>query len=278
MNKRILITGANGYIGKNLLKELSHKDYELVALVRDIAKMPSWLLGSKKIKIVEGDLLDGKVLKKVLEGIDVVIHLAASLRMFQKNKEPYLTNIDGLKKILSACKETNRPINFVFASSIDAIKRDSEYGFSKKQGEKIVAEYSKKNPNIDYTIVRIGNVYGAKEGGMVEGIKDVIARNNWRSSLLYHTLGTSMLYPVKMKNVVNKLGQIAEKSNGGSKMITLVDETISVKELVRNLKKQKLIYRYPEKLPLDGLFLKCWQLLGKALRKGDLLVYLSLHK
>lgn len=276
--KKILVTGANGYIGRHLVKRLLKEDCQLVALVRDLGKMPAWLLGNEKLQVIEGDLQNQKTLEKALEGVDVVFHLAAALRMFEKNGELYQTNIGGLKNLLSACKAANRPMRFIFASSIDVEKRQSDYSQAKLQGEEIIKEFCRKNPKISYIIARIGNVWGGQKGGMVGGIKELINQNNWRSSILYHALGNKHLYLIEIKSLVNKLVGFVESEIHKNRTHLLVDEEITVKNLVDRLAKQKLIKPSPKKLPFSVLILKVWQTLSRVLKRGDLLVYLSLGK
>lgn len=278
MKKRILITGANGYIGSYLLERLLPADFQLIALVRNLNKMPGWLLGREKLKIIEGDLNNKTALKKATEKVDIVFHLAAALRMFEKNRELHQTNIVGLKNLLSVCKKANRKIRFIFASSIDVEKKENDYARSKLEGERIVKEFCLQTPKLEYVIVRIGNVYGGKEGGMVKGITEIMNRNNWQSSILYHRLGDKFLYLIEMGNLADKLTTLAKDQKAKSKTITLVDEALTIRQLASRLKKQKLISRYPGKTPFDIIFLKIWRLLGKILRRGDLLVYLSAEK
>ncbi|MBI5465413.1 NAD-dependent epimerase/dehydratase family protein [Candidatus Gottesmanbacteria bacterium] len=279
MMKKILVTGANGYIGRYLVKKLLQQNYEVVAYVRDLGKMPAWLLGSPKLEVLEGNLADKLSLEKTVEGVDIIFHLAAALRMFEKDKELHKTNILGLQNLLQACQKANRPIKFIFASSIDAEKRAfTDYGKSKLKGEKIVKEFTQKNPQIEHIIVRIGNVYGGVEGGMVEGIRQQVLKNDWRASILYYCLSDKPLYLIAIEKLVDHLVKQASDSEVKNRVLTLVEERTTVKELVSHLKKEKLIANYPKKLPLDKVVLKIWQFLGRIFKRADLLIYLSFGK
>lgn len=278
MKKKILVTGASGYLGRYLLKRLLKEDYQLVVLVRDLGRMPVWLLGNQNLQIIEGDLSNKNALKKAVEKADVVFHLAAALRMFEKNKELYKTNILGLRNLLSACKKANRKIRFIFASTIDVGKKESDYAHSKLRGEKIIKDFCQKNPNIKYTIVRIGNIWSEGSEGMVRGVIEIMNKENWQSSILYHVLGNKLLYLIAMKNLVEKLVGLVKNPKTTNKTLSLIDETLTVKDLVRWLKKQKLVSGYPKKLPFGRVIFKAWQILGRIFKRGDLLVYLSLEK
>jgi len=235
-------------------------------------------LGSQNLQIVEGDLSNKKALKKAVERVDLVFHLAAALRMFEKKRDLYQTNLVGLKNLLSACKKVNRKIRFIFASSIDVENRKTDYAKSKLEGEEVIKKFCLRNPQIKYTIVRIGNVYSGKEEGMVEGIRKIMSKNNWQSSILYHCLGNKILYLVEMRNLIEKLVELVKNPKTTNKSLSLIDEALTVKDLVWRLKKQKLISGYPKKLPFGKTILKAWQILGRIFKRGDLLVYLSLEK
>ena len=278
MNKKILVTGANGHIGRNLIKRLLKDDYQVVALVRDLGKMPAWLLGSSNLEVIEGNLNDKKSLKQAIEEVDVIFHLAAVLRMFEKNNELYQTNILGLKNLLGACKKVNRRARFIFASTIDVEKKETDYARYKLKGEKITKDFCQKNPKIEYIIVRIGNVWGEGKEGMVGSVIETINKENWQSSILYHVLGNKPLYLVEMKNLVEKLVGLVKNPKATNKTFSLIDETLTAKDLVWRLKKQKLISGYPKKISFGGIIIKIWKFLGRILKRGDLLVYLACEK
>lgn len=281
MKKKILVTGASGYIGKHLVKKLLKKDYQVTALVRDLSSVPSWLKNNQQVILVKGDLNNQASLKKALKGAGIVFHLAAALNIFEKNNQLKQTNIQGLKNLLLACKQQNRPLNFIFASSIDAQKRNSDYAKSKLKGEKIVKDFSLQNPQIKYLSVRIGNVYQKQAAGMVQGIVDLINQNNWKSSVLYHSLANKNLYLIEMDNLTNKLVELINPIDNPqtvNRTIALVDQQLTVSQLVVKLKKQKIIKSYPQPSPFNPLLLQIWQFLARLLKRGDLLIYLSLEK
>jgi len=278
MKKKILVTGASGYIGRDLLKRLLKEEYKLVVLVRDLGKMPAWLLGNQNLQIVEGDLSNKKALKKAVGKADVVFHLAAALRMFEKNRELYQTNVVGLKNLLSACKKANRKIRFIFASTIDVGKRETDYARSKIKGEEIIKKFCSGNSKIKYTIIRIGNIWGPGEEGMMGGVAKIMDKRNWQGSILYHVLGNKLLYLIEMKNLVEKLVDLVKNPKATNKTLSLIDETLTAKDLVWRLKKQKLISGYPKKLPFGGIIIKVWKFLGRIFKRGDLLVYLACEK
>ncbi len=133
----VLITGSNGFIGKNLTIFLREK---------------------KEINVLEFDRgTDFEFLTNNLNNIDFVFHLAGVNRPidtndFKKGNEDFTLQ---LTQLLSTAK-TKIPL--VITSSIQAT-RDNEYGVSKRAAEDIVFEYGKKNI-CPVFVYRLHNVFG----------------------------------------------------------------------------------------------------------------------
>lgn len=77
----IVVTGATGFLGENIIKILLEKGYHVKGTVRYLALKERYeylrqLPGSEKLIITEGELTDPSVWDKVFEGIDYVIHVA----------------------------------------------------------------------------------------------------------------------------------------------------------------------------------------------------------
>ena len=73
--KKIFITGGGGYVGSMLSSKLIDYGYEVTIYDLMIYKILD-LKSNRNLKIVKGDIRDQKLLKKVLPGHNVVIHLA----------------------------------------------------------------------------------------------------------------------------------------------------------------------------------------------------------
>jgi UDP-2-acetamido-2,6-beta-L-arabino-hexul-4-ose reductase len=138
---KILITGADGFIGKNLNHRLiSRSDMEVKLFVRSNH---------------ESDI------SSQLEGIDFVFHLAGSNR--PENPNDFITNnVDLTKSLCNAIKshinKTGKKISLVLASSIQSIK-DTPYGKSKLAAEKFVFTLAEDHSVKTY-IYRLPNIFG----------------------------------------------------------------------------------------------------------------------
>lgn len=148
----IAITGATGFIGKNLVKSLADDGREITVLVRNNRKINSFK--GLDIVIKKGDLLDKESLKSFVQGNRYLIHLASVIS--SRNQGDYSrVNVEGMKNIV----ETSQTLGikkFIYISSIDAqISPDSLYGSTKAAAEKILEKSS-----LDYVILRPSVIYG----------------------------------------------------------------------------------------------------------------------
>jgi UDP-2-acetamido-2,6-beta-L-arabino-hexul-4-ose reductase len=132
---KVLITGANGFIGKNLTSNL-----------REI----------KDLEIITYDINDSfDKIEKNINDIDFVFHLAGVNRPVNVD-DFYKGNSDLTKQLIDLLSNTKKNIPLLITSSIQAIK-DNDYGKSKKMAEDSVLEYGKNN---DVYIYRLHNVFG----------------------------------------------------------------------------------------------------------------------
>lgn len=143
----ILVTGATGFVGANLVKELS-KTQKIRCLVRRGVNL------GKNIELVKGDLRNADSLEEATKNVSTVIHLAAIIKS-NKKEEFERINVKGTKNLVNACRK-NGVKRFVHMSSYDAVYKDkSDYAFSKWGSENVV-----KNSGLNYVIIRPMVIYG----------------------------------------------------------------------------------------------------------------------
>lgn len=135
--KTILVTGSEGFIGKNLITRLKELD-------------------SVVIKSFDKD--DNiEILKKYLRESDIIFHFAGVNR--PKNVEEFeKVNVGLTKDIINLLEEMDKKIPIVITSSIQA-ELDNPYGKSKKMAEDELIKYAKKN-SVPVYIYRLPNVFG----------------------------------------------------------------------------------------------------------------------
>lgn len=122
MSRRIFVTGATGFLGSALLRNLSRHEYELWALARESSDRSG--LADLDVRWLTGDLLDKDSLVSALAAIDGpfdVIHSGALISYDRRDREPQeRINLDGTRNLLEACR--NRSLRrFVHISSVVAV-------------------------------------------------------------------------------------------------------------------------------------------------------------
>jgi nucleoside-diphosphate-sugar epimerase len=170
-NMKVLVTGATGFVGQNLVKILHEEGHEIRCLVRGNSKVdPLKKIG---VELAYGELLNKASLPSAVCGIDIVYHLAGEVYA-KSAKKFYEVNCIGTKNLLESCVQIELK-KFIYLSSIAASgpspSKDtpvneespctpiSDYGRSKYEAEKLVLQYYKihKLPTI---IIRAPIVYG----------------------------------------------------------------------------------------------------------------------
>lgn len=135
--KKVLITGAKGFIGKNLIAALKlNKDIDVKTFNKE-----------------DND----EILEAYLNEADFIFHLAGINRP-KSDEEFVIGNVDLTQKIVNKLEKLNKNTPILITSSIQA-ELNNAYGISKKQAEESLIEYSKKNLAKIY-IFRLPNVFG----------------------------------------------------------------------------------------------------------------------
>ena len=182
--KKILVTGADGFIGSHLVEKLIENGYEVKAFVLyNSFNTWGWLdtlskdiLG--KIDVFAGDVRDQNAVKTAMKGADVVMHLAALIAIPYSYYAPetYVeTNIKGTLNILQAARETG--VQRVLVTSTSEVYGTAQYvpidekhpfqGQSPYSATKIgadrIAESYWRSFGLPVTIVRPFNTYGPRQ-------------------------------------------------------------------------------------------------------------------
>ncbi|HET6267517.1 MAG TPA: hopanoid-associated sugar epimerase [Acidobacteriota bacterium] len=101
---KVMVTGASGFIGSHLIRELVKKQYEIVCLVRKTSRIDH--LKDLPLEWKIGDLRDLASLRAALDGSRVLYHCAADYRFWCKNTdEMYQTNVRGTANALQCAYE-----------------------------------------------------------------------------------------------------------------------------------------------------------------------------
>ena len=168
---QILVTGGAGFIGTNLIKELS--SYHTIVSIDDYStgKEENHIDGVKYINGDISDLMDHiATLSTPYYQPDIVFHLAAKARIqpsFETPKDYIKTNFNGTYNVVQFCTNREIPLIYAGSSSVHSGKFTNPYTFSKDLGEEVIQLYQ-KHFGLKASIARFYNVYGPNqltEGG-----------------------------------------------------------------------------------------------------------------
>lgn len=113
---RAFITGATGFIGGALARQLAARGDTVVCLVRDPARAGE--LQKSRAQLVKGDITEPAALREHMRGADVVYHLAGSYQYGPKfNSQMRAINVDGARNILTLAAELGVP-KIIHTSSV----------------------------------------------------------------------------------------------------------------------------------------------------------------
>jgi nucleoside-diphosphate-sugar epimerase len=179
----LLITGALGHIGSSLIHSIKPNEFNEVILLDNMytQRFPSLFNLPKGVnfRFIEGDVMTID-LKKILKGVNVVIHLAAITNAegsFDIQEKVEQVNFDGTRRVAEACIENGTKLIFLSTTSVygtqdevvdetaseKELRPQSPYAKSKFKGEKLLAEMGQKN-NLKFVSCRFGTIFGTSIG------------------------------------------------------------------------------------------------------------------
>lgn len=196
MTTTVGVSGANGYIGKALVKELNDKNISTVEFVR----LPKGITNQAKFSISDSGLeIDESSLSKV----NIFIHCAWSLA--GKSEVEAKKNIAASERLVMLCKAKNIKLIFISSmASFDGCK--SIYGKSKAIIEKRVTE----NNGI---VLRPATVWGDSSEGIVGAILKLISKFHFAPLI---GLGNSKIYGIYLPDLVSVICRIVIEVSQGS--------------------------------------------------------------
>ena len=182
--KKVLVTGADGFIGSHLVELLLEKGYNIRAFVFYnsfnnwgwLDYLPKYKL--KEIEVFSGDIRDPNGVRKAMEGIDIVFHLAAliSIPFSYHSPDAYVdTNVKGTLNVLQSAKSLGTEKILITSTSevygtakyVPIDENHPRQGQSPYSATKIAADYLAesfyRSFNLPVVIVRPFNTYGPRQ-------------------------------------------------------------------------------------------------------------------
>lgn len=172
--KRVLVTGGSGFLGGALVRRLAEAGAQVRALARSPEKA-SYIQNLENVDIVQGDITDAKRMAEVMDGCDVVFHVAASTG--GPLLEQWRMNVDGTRNVARAAAGAHVS-RFVHVSTISVYgyrqranvteetppdPGHDPYNITKNEAENELRFVAGKT-GLTYSIVRPGQIYGPRSG------------------------------------------------------------------------------------------------------------------
>ena len=269
--KNCLIFGGSGQIGRNLIRKLTKKNYQVTVVTRNIHQK-SYIIKTQAnagyIDIVESNIFEEQKLRKLFEKADVCINLIGIL--FESKKGNTFKNIHTIfPSLLSKLSKEYKLKHFIHLSALGINEAtDSDYAKSKLEGEERIL----KNFPLA-TIIRPSIVYSVDDNFTTNFMTLL---NRLPIFPLYYE-GKTKFAPIHCSDLTDVIFNVIS-NNVNSKIIECVGpEIISFKEILEKLlnligKKRLLI---PMPLPIAQMSARFFEIMPKPLLTRDQLKLLK---
>jgi nucleoside-diphosphate-sugar epimerase len=237
----VLVTGGTGFSGSHLAKRLLARGHD----VRVVDNQKGIFFDELKelgAKITVGSITDKDLMDQLVEGCDVVHHLAAAFRAVNDPKEVYWNvNVNGTRYLLESAYKYNVK-KFVYCSTQGVhghvhtppgdenspIAPADYYQFSKYEGEKVAQEFIAKGMNI--TVLRPTAIYGPGDPGRWL----ILFKRTAKGRFLMLGNGKVTYHPVYIDNLVDAFELSVEKEAAAGQTYIIGDkEYYTLKDIVK---------------------------------------------
>jgi uncharacterized protein YbjT (DUF2867 family) len=152
----VAVTGASGFVGRYVVRQLLARGRKVRALVRDSAKARKVLGSDAALTLVAGDALDGRSPGALVAGCDACIHLIGIIREAGGSTFKGM-HVETTRAVIEACREGGVR-RLVHMSALGV----SDEGRTAYQKTKFEAETLVRRSGLDWTIFRPGLIHGAE--------------------------------------------------------------------------------------------------------------------
>jgi dihydroflavonol-4-reductase len=233
---RAFITGGSGFIGSHLIDALLNERWQVRALAHSTR-----ILQEGRAEVVGGDIRDSELLRRHLEGSDVLFHLASALGSARISRDEFFrVNAAGTEAVLRAAGDAKvgRVIHCSSAGVLGAVRGGDiadesypprpllVYDRAKLEGERAALRFAETG--MDVIVVRPGWAYGPRDRRTFKLIKAI---HDGRFVLAGSGAGRQT--PIFIADLVNGLLAAAARGTGGMIYHLAGQEIMTVREMVQ---------------------------------------------
>jgi nucleoside-diphosphate-sugar epimerase len=222
----ILVTGASGFLGRQVCRELVERGHAVAGLVRREGSEPSG------IRAVRGDLADGAGLEAAVrrDGPEWIVHLAAETGVQRDRRAIAEVNVEGTRRLIAAAAAAGIR-RCLFVSTVvtgeargalltedSSLPIGTEYGRSKQAGEQMI-----RAAPFEHVVVRPSHVYG--RGGWFAS--DLVARLKAPGRFVVVGRGDNWWDVVHVADAASAVADALERAPSGALYHVVDDEPIT---------------------------------------------------
>lgn len=274
---RVLITGAGGFIGSHLVDSQLEQGNEVraVDLHLDLLRHQS---AHPHLEVIRGDITDKDLLKKLVEGVEVVYHLASAHLDVSLSDEHYRrVNVGATLSLLEAAKQAGVE-RFVHCSSVGVIgdvdhppadettecHPTNIYERTKLEGERAALDFARRT-GFPVVVMRPAWVYGPRCPRTAKLLRTISKRR-----FFFFGDGQNMRHPVYISDAVKGLELCASVANVNGEVFIIAGEMAVPVSVLVHVMSQELGIRSPNlhlPIPLGVLAGSSLELVFKLIGK-----------
>ena len=227
--QKVLVTGANGFIGSNLVKSLLDKGHDVRVLVRKTSNLK--FLEGLNIEYFYGDIVDPSSLIEPMKGVELLFHVAGLAFDWGPYDHYHQVNYIGTQNIVKAAIVANvtRIVHistvafhgFGYFNIDESYPKANDlipYAETKYLAEKWLFEYT-KDKKIEATAIRPGNVFGTNDHTFIEKYIDAMEKGQ----MAYVNGGKSKTCPTYIENLIHGIYLASQSTNAVGEAFFITD-------------------------------------------------------